>query len=236
MTVRERIMAALTRAEGPICDDHLARMAGLRYRQQANSLCSQLAREGLILRKRGQCSECVKEGKKNAKLVNVVLAVGDASLTVDLGTPAPPRDPPPLGSRSEVSTGCPWYWEGNVQACLVAWLTGQGYEIRRVADTASREHGPDIIAVKDGKELRVSVKGYPEGGKPTRPTVQGRHWFAHAVFEALLHRDEDPDVHLAMAFPDFRTYRRLARRIEWLRTNLPLGVYWVQQCGEVKPE
>ena len=178
----------------------------------------------------------VSEGRKGVKIVNALLPMQDASLAANLRTPAPPCDPPPLDSSSEVPTGRPWYWEGNVQARLVAWLTGLGYEIRRVADTDSREHGPDIIAVKDGKELSANVKGYPKGGKPTQPATQARHWFADAVFGALLHRDKHPDMHLAVAFPDFPTYRRLARRVEWLRTNLPFGIYWVRECGEVEPE
>jgi hypothetical protein len=107
-----------------------------------------------------------------------------------------------------------------------------------VADTASKEQGTDIIAVKDGKELWVSVKGYPEGRKRTQPATQARIWFADAVFSVLLDRDKHPEVDLAVAFPYFGadrkpTYPRLADRMKWLRANLPLRIYWVPECGDV---
>ncbi len=133
--------------------------------------------------------------------------------------------------------GRPWYWEGNVQARLVAWLAGQGYTIVGVADTASRERGPDIAAIEPGgKRLWVGVKGYPKGTERTPPTVQARHWFAHAIFEALLCRDNDHDVSLAVAFPDFPRYRNLASRMTWIRGSLPLPIYWVTETGDVTVE
>jgi hypothetical protein len=224
MTVRERIMAALQR-DGPMCDDCLVSAAQLRRRQQANSECRKLAREGLVLREQGWCAV-----HRRPKFMNALLS-GNASSSQP---PSDPHVPPAPGDRYDPDH--PWYWEGNVQARLVAWLRSQGYEIRRVADTASKQQGVDIIAVKNGKELWISVKGYPEGGKRTQPPTQARHWFADAVFGALLHRDKRPDVHLAVAFPDFPTYRTLASRMKWLSTNLPLCIYWVMESGKVITE
>lgn len=58
-----------------------------------------------------------------------------------------------------------------------------------------------------GKELWVSVKGYPE--KSTH--VQARHWFAGAVFELMLYRHESATARPAIALPEgFRTYANLA--------------------------
>lgn len=37
-----------------------------------------------------------------------------------------------------------WFWEGNVQAAVVRHIAAEGWDIRRVADTASRERGVDI--------------------------------------------------------------------------------------------
>lgn len=54
-----------------------------------------------------------------------------------------------------------WFWEGNVQAAVVRHLAAERWDIRRVADTASRERGVDIEAVLDGTQLLVEVKGYP---------------------------------------------------------------------------
>lgn len=39
-----------------------------------------------------------------------------------------------------------WFWEGNVQGRLAVWLRDQGWEDVRIADTASRERGVDILA------------------------------------------------------------------------------------------
>jgi len=223
MAVRERILAALRRADGPLCDDCLVPAAQLRRRQQANSECRRLAKEDLILRGRGPCSVCVKH-----KLVNAPHPSGGAS------SAEPPSHPPVrLTPGDGYDPDRPWYWEGNVQARLIAWLKHRGYRIRRAADTASKEHGLDIIACKDGKELWVSVKGYPERRGP----LQARHWFADAVvFGALLHRDAHPHVQLALAFPRFPTYRRLISRVNWLTSKLPLDIYWVEESGAVTRE
>ena len=227
MTVQERIIAAL-RCDGPMCDDCLASALKLHWRQQANSICNQLASESIVLRERGWCA--VHERKK---LINT-LRPGSAS------SAQPPSDPHvPAAPGDGYDPDRPWYWEGNVQARLVAWLRSQGYEIRRVADTASKQQGVDIIAVKNGKELWISVKGYPESRNRTPAPAQARHWFSGAVFDGLLYRDADPNVQLALAFPDLSrryTYRRLASRMKWLRANLPLRIYWVTDSGEVIAE
>jgi hypothetical protein len=134
----------------------------------------------------------------------------------------------------------PWYWEGNVQARLAAWLESQGCRVLSQADTASKRQGPDICALESsGEKLLISVKGYPERRKDkrTQPATQARHWFAEAIFDALLHRDNTPGANIAVAFPDFRkTYRSLAARMRWLRDNLPLRIYWVAESGEVSAE
>ena len=54
-----------------------------------------------------------------------------------------------------------WFWEGNVQAMVVGHLAGSGWRIRRVANTASSEHGVDIEADRQGERLVIEVKGYP---------------------------------------------------------------------------
>ena len=87
MTLRERIIAALKR-DGPMCDDCLVPAAQLRWRQQANSRCRQLAEEGLILRERRWCPAC-----NGNKIVN---ALRDAPPVPDPRTPAPPSNPSPL--------------------------------------------------------------------------------------------------------------------------------------------
>lgn len=128
----------------------------------------------------------------------------------------------------------PWYWEGHIQSQLVSHLVRQGFSIRSVSDTATRIQGKDIVAVTpDGKELWVSVKGFPESSANT----QARHWFAGAIFDLILYRNENPDVHLALAFPDgFTTYSGLSSRVTWLRDTMPFKIYWVNEAGEVRVE
>jgi hypothetical protein len=92
--------------------------------------------------------------------------------------------------------------EASVQSRLAAQLIAGGWQIRRMADTLNREHGIDLIAVKQGRILAVGVKGFPSrfyanprrGGqiKPTNPSVQARHWYATAVLKSLLTHDEHP--------------------------------------------
>jgi hypothetical protein len=83
------------------------------------------------------------------------------------------------------------------------------------------------------RELWISVKGYPESSA----YVQARHWFAGAVFDLILYRDEDTEVALAVAFPaDFKTFITLAKRTRWLRQAMPFSIFWVHESGEVTME
>ena len=226
MTVRERIVAALRRADGPLCDDCLVPAAQLRRRQQSNQRCRKMAEEGRVRREHGRCSECGEY-----KLTNALQPLDDVS------SERPPSVRPPAGSGDGGTPDEPWYWEGNVQARLTSWLREQGYRILGQADTRSRQRGPDVIAAAtDGTRLCIGVKGYPKGTERTRATLQARHWFGHAIFDALLRHHENPDVHLAMAFPDFPRYCDLASRLKWIRESLPLLIYWVTESGKVIAE
>jgi hypothetical protein len=66
VTVRERILAALERADGALCDDCMVARAQVKYRQQSNSSCRQLADEKRILRRQGVCSSCKAIKEVNA--------------------------------------------------------------------------------------------------------------------------------------------------------------------------
>jgi hypothetical protein len=127
----------------------------------------------------------------------------------------------------------PWYWEGNVQSKIVRHLVENGWDITRVADTASREPGRDVTARRNGKEIWVSVKGRPEGTDRTTPATQGRVWFHGAVFDLICWRGESDEVDLMMALPEFGTYRNLAPRIEWLQNIARFQIAWVQSDGSV---
>ena len=76
----------------------------------------------------------------------------------------PPRlsAPAPIGEE--------WHTEANVQAFLVTALVSDGWRILSVANTATKEHGIDVIAARDGQTVGVEVKGFPSRGyaDPTR--------------------------------------------------------------------
>lgn len=54
-----------------------------------------------------------------------------------------------------------WHTEANVQASVVTALAARGYRILSVANTATKEHGIDVIASRYGATVGVEVKGYP---------------------------------------------------------------------------
>jgi hypothetical protein len=124
-----------------------------------------------------------------------------------------------------------WYWEGNVVARIVRGLRDRNYAIEKVVDTATKEAGVDIVASSpDGRPLWISVKGFPEKSA----YVQARHWFAGAVLDMVLYRNERADVDLAIGLPaGFPTYEALVARTSWLRAAIPFSVYWAAEAGGV---
>lgn len=131
-----------------------------------------------------------------------------------------------------------WYWEGNVQSRLVTWLVQNGYHIRQVANTATREAGIDVIATTPANEdLLVSVKGFPERTEKTTSPTQARHWFSGAIFDLVLYRNDYPSAQLALALPEgFTTYATLTRRTQWLRESMPFTIFWIGETGDVRAE
>jgi hypothetical protein len=130
-----------------------------------------------------------------------------------------------------------------VQARLVTWLARQQWQLHRVANTASREQGIDILATMQGRTLAVEVKGYPSRSyadprragqvKPTNPPVQARHWYAQALMKAMLMRDEHPTYEIAVAFPDMPTYRSLHQRTRTSLAALGITTFFVARDGTV---
>ena len=74
----------------------------------------------------------------------------------------------------------------------------KGWDVRRVADTASRERGVDVEAALDGKQLLIEVKGYPSTTyasgdragetKRTSAPLQARAYFSDALLAGVLLR------------------------------------------------
>lgn len=133
--------------------------------------------------------------------------------------------------------------EATVQAHVVAHLVRDGWQILRVADTASRESGLDILAGRNGVRLAVEVKGYPSRTyadarragevKPTDPSTQARHWYAAAVVKAMCVRDEQPEYQVAIALPDTSRYRSLYEKNRDSLATLAIAIWFVKPDGTV---
>jgi len=216
MTIRDKLRATLQTA-GAMCDDCLSSSSAVKPRQTVNARCRELESAGELTRQRDLCPRC-----RTSKIVNR-LKSGSKDQTVSLLKKIAPQE------KNEKTK--PWYWEGNVQAKIVEYLESMEWEILTSANTATREAGKDIVAIKEGKELWISVKGWPEKSV----NVQARHWFSGALFDLVLYKDQNPDVQLAIGLPsDFITYKNLIPRVSWLRKNLPFQIITVSEEGKVK--
>ena len=154
-------------------------------------------------------------------------------------TPTPDTDE---DARSSID-GHEWFWEGNIQAAVVRHLATDGWRIRRVADTHSREHGVDIEADRGEISLLIEVKGYPsstyrggtnEGQKKTFGVgAQARNYFGNAVLTGLLMRSDNSGARVVLAFPTFETFRALARRSGRPLQQAGIEIWLVDERGVV---
>lgn len=223
MALKDRILAYLqTRPDGAD-DGEIERALGVRYHAQVNSRCRELAAAGLLQRR--------KVGRTFRNFLTSGAEAEHAPSPAQAVQATPPAD---KQGGEDAPSDHPWHWEGNVQSAVVSYLAASGHRISRVADTASRETGKDIIAVTpSGQQLWVSVKGYPKGTDKTHPATQARHWFKQATFDIVAWRNESSEAQLAMAIPDFQTYRSLAQRLDWLQRTARFAFLWVQESGDV---
>lgn len=136
-----------------------------------------------------------------------------------------------------------WYWEGNVQDTLAAYLSWQGWSLVQMSNTLRREHGVDLLLERDERRLAIEVKGYPSRTysrgpnqgliKPSSPDTQARHWFSHALLSAMSYYSE-ASGDIAIGLPDFQTYRGLLSKTIPALIALGIGVYVVSENGEVE--
>ncbi|GGP73378.1 MarR family transcriptional regulator [Saccharothrix coeruleofusca] len=134
--------------------------------------------------------------------------------------------------------------EGLVQGEVVTWLVASGWSIGRVAETASRERGTDIVAERAGVRLHVEVKGFPSKSyadprragevKPTQPATQARHWFSAGLMKVLQLRQDYPQDAVALALPDRGTYRQLLATVDSTIRTMRLAVFLVRDDGSVE--
>lgn len=137
-----------------------------------------------------------------------------------------------------------WHSEALVQRTLVSWLERDGWTVIRQADTASGEHGVDVVAERHGVRLGIEVKGYPSKYyargpkkgqlKPTRPNAQAPKWFAHALVPAMRLRTNEPDTRSVICFPDFPVYRRLYQQTGLSLRVAGIETWVVREDGEVE--
>jgi hypothetical protein len=222
MSARDRIIALLRTHPDGLDDDVIAEKLGLSRRQQANSRCRELEREGIIER-RSVAGKIRNTLTGRSEPVHVCAENVTGSTDVD-----PER---------------PWCWEGSVVRAVASFLTARGWWIETIANTETGEPGADIKARRSDNVLIVEVKGYPSKtyergprkGQPkrTNPATQARHWFAEALLTALLRRADDGQHHVAIAFPEFLAYTNLLTRVTESLKKLGLIVLLVQESGTV---
>jgi|SRR5215211_3174003 len=140
-------------------------------------------------------------------------------------------DEVPVKSSSPTDYHGRWYWEGNVQAAACAYLDQRGWTVHSQADTAKKAPGKDIEAKIDNATLWVTVKGYPAGTERTNPRSQSRLWFSDAMFDVIRYRGDSEEIEIAVALPDFDSYRKLAEQIAWFQSGSRFWYLWVSESG-----
>ncbi|TCJ31053.1 DUF7669 domain-containing protein [Nocardioides jejuensis] len=138
-----------------------------------------------------------------------------------------------------------WHTEENVQSLLVDRLRSTGWTIVRTANTATGEHGVDVVAERHGTTIGVEVKGYPSKTyargpnkglpKPTSPTNQAGHWYSHAILAAMKLRVAQPSWLSVMAFPDFPKYRSLHAKTAAPLAAAGIEVWVISSEGAIEP-
>lgn len=149
----------------------------------------------------------------------------------------------PLTPRAPTPTGTEWAWEGDVQNLFATFLGEHGWTIVGLADTATKQHGVDVLANRGDRLLGAEVKGWPSTNyadlrradevKRTQPTSQAGHWFSQALMKAIMLVDSHPDHESLMVLPDYPRYRNLARRTRTGRAAADVHVVLVHRDGRV---
>jgi Holliday junction resolvase-like predicted endonuclease len=134
-----------------------------------------------------------------------------------------------------------WHTEENVQAAAVSALAGQGWRILSVANTATKEHGIDIVASHDGQTVGIEVKGFPSRHyadparagetKKTSPSTQAVHWYSQALLAAMRLRGKEPSWMSVVVLPDFPRYQSLHAETKASLEAAEIKVWWITADG-----
>jgi len=214
MTIEKLIIDFLSSNPEPIDDDQLSLILNLKRRQQANDECRKLEKAGLIIRQR-----------INGKIHNIWIRGKSISLVREK------ESSKNLMSNEDYHKL--WFWEGNVQAQIVNFLTFENYLLRSVVNTASRQKGVDIIAEKDEKEIWISVKGFPKVTQRTNPSTQAAHWFKDAIFDVVKYRNQNSSLRIGVGLPIFDRYKSLSNNVSWFKEVSGFNFFWVSEAGKV---
>jgi len=127
---------------------------------------------------------------------------------------------------------------------LVTALATDGWRILSVANTATKEHGIDVIASRDGHTIGIEVKGFPSRSyadpsraheqKRTSPTTQAGHWYSQAVLAAMRLRGKEPTWRSVIALPDFPRYRDLHAETAGSLAAANIELWWLDEVGALQ--
>jgi len=214
MTVKQRRFTYFQSHPEGVDDNELTRTLGIKYHAQTNARCRELQNEGLVIRRR------VNGIIHNYLTGKNIAPIPEEPVVVPKGTP-----------YKEM-----WIWEGNIQKQVIKHLITYDFQILSKTDTESHQPGIDIMAEKNGKQLWVSVKGYPIDSEHAKAGSKARIWFESVIFDMVAYRGRDENVSLAVALPDFPRYHALAKQISWFKPVARYNYFWVRENGEVVVE
>lgn len=224
MSVKDRILDFVARFPGRD-DDEIASALSIRPRQTVNLACRELMKADRVERRVGP----------RGKIANYPTGSATSSNSTAGGK---------ADFLDELDRAFDWYWEGNVCASVTSFLRENGWTITGVADTKSKQRGPDVVAVRKGQSFIVEAKGFPSTNyrderraaerKPTPPTNQAQHWYAQAILKALRLQHAHPDAVVGIALPDFPRYRALFAETTTAFTTLGIMMLFVSESSAVE--
>lgn len=135
-----------------------------------------------------------------------------------------------------------WDWEGNVVRTLAKHLEGEGWQVVRQANAATREPGVDLELRLGERRRLIEVKGWPtsvhvrgaKAGQPKRwPATMARNYFGDLLLNAFLHAGRPDMVEVAIAVPDRETFTSLLERVGQALRRVGIDAYVVRSDGTV---